>query len=87
MACKVPTIATRVGGVPELIDHDETGLLFNVGDVDAMAEGAIALLRDQARLQQMRDAARRAAQKRFCSTLVLPQYVKYYESVLGQPAR
>ncbi len=87
MACKVPTIATRVGGVPELIDHDETGLLFNVGDVDAMAEGAIGLLTDQARLQQMRDAARRAAQKRFCSTLVLPQYVKYYEWVLGQPAR
>jgi L-malate glycosyltransferase len=87
MACKVPTIATRVGGVPELIDHDETGLLFNVGDVDAMAAGAIGLLTDQARLQQMRDAARRAAQKRFCSTLVLPQYVKYYESVLGQPAR
>jgi L-malate glycosyltransferase len=83
MACKVPTIATRVGGVPELIDHDETGLLFNVGDVDAMAAGAIGLLRDQERLQQMRDAARRAAQKRFCSTLVLPQYVKYYESVLG----
>ena len=87
MACKVPTIATRVGGVPELIDHDETGLLFNVGDVDAMAEGAIGLLTDQARLQKMRDAARRAAQKRFCSTLVLPQYVKYYEWVLGQPAR
>jgi N-acetyl-alpha-D-glucosaminyl L-malate synthase BshA len=87
MACKVPTIATRVGGVPELIDHEETGLLFSVGDVDAMAEGAIGLLRDQARLQQMRDAARRAAQKRFCSTLVLPQYVKYYEWVLGQPAK
>ena len=32
----------------------------------------------------MRDTARRAAQKRFCSTLVLPQYVKYYESVLGK---
>ncbi len=84
MACKVPAIATRVGGVPELIDDNETGLLFDVGDVDGMAEGAISLLKDQARLQQMRDAARRAAQKRFCSTLVLPQYVKYYEAVLGQ---
>ena len=87
MACKVPTIATRVGGVPELIDHGETGLLFSVGDVDAMAQGALSLLNDKDRLQQMRDAARRAAQRRFCSTLVLPQYVKYYESVLGQPAK
>jgi N-acetyl-alpha-D-glucosaminyl L-malate synthase BshA len=84
MACKVPCIATRVGGVSELIDHDETGLLYAVGDVDGMAQGAIGLLQDPDRLQQMRDTARRAAQKRFCSTLVLPQYVKYYESVLEQ---
>jgi hypothetical protein len=55
--------------------------------VDAMAQGAIGLLTDKDRFQQMRDAARRAAQKRFCSTLVLPQYVKYYESVLGQSAK
>jgi L-malate glycosyltransferase len=84
MACKVPCIATRVGGVSELIDHGETGLLYAVGDVDGMAQGAIGLLQDRDRLQQMRDTARRAAQKRFCSTLVLPQYVKYYESVLGK---
>jgi glycosyltransferase involved in cell wall biosynthesis len=84
MACKVPAIATRVGGVPELIDHGESGLLYEVGDVDGMAEGIIGLLQDRERFQQMRDTARRTAQKRFCSTLVLPQYVKYYESVLGQ---
>ncbi len=84
MACKVPAIATRVGGVPELIDHGETGLLYSVGDVDGMAQGAIGLLNDRERLDTMRDSARRTAQKRFCSTLVLPQYVKYYESVLSQ---
>lgn len=83
MACKVPTIATRVGGVPELIDDGENGLLFAVGDVDAMAAGAISLLKDRDRLQTMREAARKTAQKRFCSTLVIPQYVKYYEAVLG----
>ncbi len=84
MACKVPSIATRVGGVPELIDHDENGLLYEVGDVAGMAEGAITLLKDRDHLEEMRDAARHTAQKRFCSTLVLPQYVKYYESVLAQ---
>ncbi len=82
MACKVPTIATRVGGVPELIDDGLTGLLFSVGDVDGMARGAVELLRDRPRLQEMREAGRRTAQKRFCSTLVLPQYVNYYESLL-----
>lgn len=84
MACKVPAIATRVGGVPELVDHGENGLLYPVGDVQQMASGAIGLLQDRERLQEMRDAARRTAQKRFCSTLVVPQYVKYYESVLNQ---
>ncbi len=83
MACKVPTIATRVGGVPELIDHGVTGLLFEVGDVESMAAGALGLLKDRDRLEVMRDEARKTARSRFCATLVLPQYVKYYEQVLA----
>jgi glycosyltransferase involved in cell wall biosynthesis len=82
MACKAPAIATRVGGVPELIDDGETGLLYPVGDIEGMAAGAIGLLKDRERLEAMRDAARRMAQKRFCSSLVVPHYVRYYESVL-----
>jgi N-acetyl-alpha-D-glucosaminyl L-malate synthase BshA len=82
MACKVPSIATSVGGVPELIDDGVTGLLFNVGDVEAMAMGALSLLRDKPRLDAMREAGRKMAQKRFCASLVVPQYVKYYEEVL-----
>jgi glycosyltransferase involved in cell wall biosynthesis len=83
MACKVPAIATRGGGVPELIDDGVNGLLYDVGDVEAMAAGAVDLLQDRDRLEAMRDAARQTARTRFCSSLVLPQYVKYYESVLG----
>ena len=84
MACKVPTIATRVGGVPELIDDAVTGLLYEVGDVEGMAYGALGLLKDRDRLEVMRDEARKAARSRFCATLVLPLYVKYYEQVLGR---
>jgi L-malate glycosyltransferase len=83
MACKVPTIATRVGGVPELIEDGVTGLLFPVGAVDEMAAGAIALLKDRVRFNTMRDAARKDAQKRFCASLVVPKYVEYYEKVLA----
>jgi N-acetyl-alpha-D-glucosaminyl L-malate synthase BshA len=84
MACKVPSIATRVGGVPELIDDGVTGLLYPVGAVDDMAAGAVSLLRDRDRLDAMRDAGRKTAQKRFCSSLVVPQYVRYYQQVLNQ---
>ena len=83
MACKVPSIATRVGGVPELIDDGETGQLYEVGDVAAMAQGALSLLSDPARLNAMREAGRKTAQKRFCSSLVVPHYVRFYEHVLN----
>jgi L-malate glycosyltransferase len=91
MACGVPTIATRVGGVPELI-HDgagpehqpANGLLFPVGDTDAMANAAIELLNDPARLAAMSAAARRTAQDHFCASRIIPQYEAYYERVLGR---
>jgi len=83
MACCVPTVATRVGGVPELIEHGVSGLLYEVGDVDGMAAGALALLSDASRLEAMRRAVRETAQKRFCSTRILPKYIAFYESVLA----
>jgi L-malate glycosyltransferase len=87
MACKVPSITTRVGGVPELVDDGVTGLLFNVGDVDAMAAGALSLLSDAKRFNTMREEARRTAQKRYCASLVVPHYVRYYEEVLKRSSR
>jgi N-acetyl-alpha-D-glucosaminyl L-malate synthase BshA len=82
MACKVPSISTRVGGVAEVIDDGVTGLLYSVGDVENMAAGALSLLKDRGRLEAMREAGRKTAQKRFCASLVVPHYVRYYEQVL-----
>jgi N-acetyl-alpha-D-glucosaminyl L-malate synthase BshA len=89
MACGVPTIATRVGGVAELIDDGATGLLFPVGDTEAMAAAAIALLGDDARLAAMAAAARKTASDRFCSSRIIPLYEAYYERVIarGQAAK
>jgi len=87
MACSVPTIATHVGGVPELVDDGINGLLFPIGDVDAMAAAAIDLLRDEPRLAAMGLAARRNASDRFCSTRIIPLYEQYYERVLALSAQ
>ncbi len=57
-------------------------LLFDVGDVDAMAAAATALLRDEPRLQAMARAARKTAQDRFCASRIIPQYEAYYERVV-----
>lgn len=84
MACRVPAIATNVGGIPELIDDGRNGLLFPLGDVDAMAEAAIALLSDPERLEEMSRTARQTAQDRFCTTRIIPLYEAYYREVLGR---
>jgi N-acetyl-alpha-D-glucosaminyl L-malate synthase BshA len=84
MACRVPAIATRVGGVPELIEDGVDGRLFEIGDVDGMAQAAIELLRDPARLEAMSAAARRTAQDHFCSTTIIARYEMYYRQVLGE---
>jgi glycosyltransferase involved in cell wall biosynthesis len=87
MACRVPAIATRVGGVPELIEDGVSGCLFPVGDVESMAECAIRLLKDPARLEAMGAAARQTAQDHFCASRIIPLYENYYEQVLAQGAR
>jgi N-acetyl-alpha-D-glucosaminyl L-malate synthase BshA len=84
MACGVPTIATRVGGVPELVSDNINGLLFPVGDTNAMAAAAIALLNDPPRLTAMAAAARRTAQDHFCASRIIPLYESYYERVLAR---
>jgi N-acetyl-alpha-D-glucosaminyl L-malate synthase BshA len=87
MACCVPAVATRVGGVPELIDDGINGLLYPVGDVEAMAAGAISLLSDPVLHEAFSTAARRTAQDHFCATRIIPQYERYYQQVLAAEPR
>jgi L-malate glycosyltransferase len=87
MACRVPAIATRVGGVPELIDDGINGLLYNVGDVEAMAAGAISILSSPETLERLSTAARRTAQEHFCASRIVPHYERYYEQIIAAPPR
>ena len=82
MACEVVPIATRVGGVPEVIEHGNSGYLADVGDVDTMARYAIDLLSDETRLRAMGKASRTAAQCRFCASKIIPEYENFYRRIL-----
>lgn len=86
MACGVPVVASRVGGLPEVIEHGVTGFLNPPEDLDAMADSAVAVLTDAAMHRRVAAAARRTVTERFCSERVVPMYEGYYEQVTARPA-
>ncbi len=83
MACGVPPVATRVGGVPELITDGVDGFLEPVGDIAAQAGRVVELLTNPALYRRMAEAARRTAVERFASSIVIPKYEQYYREVIA----
>jgi len=84
MACEVPVIASRVGGVPEVVTDGETGFLSEVGDVEKMAEDAARLLTDAALRREMGKRARESALSRYRTDIIIPRYIEFYEHVLSK---
>jgi glycosyltransferase involved in cell wall biosynthesis len=82
MACEVPVVASRVGGVPEVVTYGETGFLSAVGDTDKMADDAARLLTDEELRRQMGSRARESALARYNTDKVIPQYIEFYEKIL-----
>ena len=82
MACGAPVVATRAGGLPEVIDDGINGILEPVGSVEAMGRRAIELLRDRDRHAAMRAAAVAKAEQ-FSADSVVPMYEAYYREVLA----
>ncbi|MDK2971890.1 MAG: L-malate glycosyltransferase [Candidatus Sumerlaeota bacterium] len=86
MACELPVVASRAGGLPEVIDHGKTGFLATVGDVDEMARLAIEVLRDDALRTRIGLAARHSVEDRFLPDPIIAQYEALYERVLRETA-
>lgn len=81
MACGVPPVATRTGGVPELITDGVDGFLEPIGDIRSQAARVTSLLTDEALYARMSSAARQTALSRFCTDRIIPQYERYYEAI------
>jgi N-acetyl-alpha-D-glucosaminyl L-malate synthase BshA len=83
MASGVPVIASDAGGLPEVVDNGETGFLAPVGDVEAMASGAIEILRDDETWRRFSRQARQSATERYGVNSIIPQYERYYERIVN----
>lgn len=81
MACEVPVISSNAGGIPEVNIHGVTGFLSDVGDVDSMAQNAIALLKDPEMLKTFRKNALKQAHNFELETILL-QYEDIYQRVV-----
>lgn len=83
MAHGVPVVASNAGGLPEVIEHDVSGFLCEIGDVESMANYAISLLKDEEKLTKFKVKAEQQAWK-FDIAEIVPQYEKLYLNMINQ---
>jgi glycosyltransferase involved in cell wall biosynthesis len=85
MACEVPVVASRVGGLPEVVEDGVSGFLRDPDDVEGMAQSAITLLADPALHRRFARAGVERVRRHFCAGRVVPQYEAYYQEIIQKP--
>lgn len=82
MACEVPVVATKVGGLPELIRDGDTGILEEVGDVEAMARRSAELLANKQQYDHMASRCREEAVEKYHVKDMVERYEEYYHNLV-----
>jgi glycosyltransferase involved in cell wall biosynthesis len=82
-----PVVASRVGGVPELVAHGRTGLLFPAGDDAALAGCLDRLLRDRPLAETLGEAGRALVRERYDTRVMADVYLRHYQDLLRSPVR
>jgi len=81
-ACELPVIATRIGGIPEVVTDNETGYLSDIGDTEKMSADTLRLLNDEELRRTFGERGRALAIERYSTEKIIPQYIAFYEKVL-----
>lgn len=81
MAAGVPVVATRVGGIPDVVEHGVHGLLVEPGDPEALARAIIALLTDDALRERLQLTAHRHVEARYSTRAVLAELETLYREL------
>ncbi len=84
MACEVPVVASRVGGLPEVLTDGVEGFLVEPRDIEKMAERSLTILTHRSYREEMGERARERAQANFCSDKIIAHYENYYRKVLDR---
>lgn len=77
-----PVLATKVGGVPEVIADQKTGFLYKVGDISGFTKGIKSLEADPSLTETLGKNAQKRAQNLFCTEKIVKQYQNYYYDIL-----
>jgi N-acetyl-alpha-D-glucosaminyl L-malate synthase BshA len=82
MACEVPVVASRVGGLPEVIEDGITGFLVDPRDMGKMVDCSLSILTDSSFKKEMGRRARDSAHARFRSNKIISLYEDFYRRVI-----
>ena len=82
MACEKPVVASRSGGIPEVVEHEVTGFLADVGDLKSLVEASVVLGKSESLRHKMGTAGRRRGMEKFHPDIILPQYEAAYREAV-----
>ncbi len=84
MACGVPSVATNIGGIPEVIEDGVNGFLVSVGEVESAAQKCLQLLQDESRHSTFRENGFKIVNEKFNSANIVTEYEQLYYEVVNR---
>ncbi len=83
MSCGKPVVSSSVGGLPELIKHNESGFIAEIGDIERMAKYVVDLLTNEKKYEAFSNSSRDRAINKFDKSIVIPMYEEFYNHIIN----